>query len=134
MKIRIVVLFISSVILMGCMPQRKYTPEKFEVPEDFRISEIAVNDEKDTFEGDSLVYAIDSTKLAWKNYFQDERLVELINTGLEHNFDVRKALKRMEIYNLQFKQDRKSTRLNSSHVRISYAVFCLKKNNVLLAR
>ena len=23
--------------------------------------------------------------------------------------------------------DRKSTRLNSSHVRISYAVFCLKK-------
>src|SRR3989442_4427833 len=26
-----------------------------------------------------------------------------------------------------FKRDRKSTRLNSSHVRISYAVFCLKK-------
>src|SRR5690554_7758828 len=25
------------------------------------------------------------------------------------------------------KSDRKSTRLNSSHVRISYAVFCLKK-------
>src|SRR3989442_4723610 len=28
-------------------------------------------------------------------------------------------------------QDRKSTRLNSSHVRISYAVFCLKKKNPL---
>src|SRR5436305_10591833 len=32
--------------------------------------------------------------------------------------------------------DRKSTRLNSSHVRISYAVFCLKKkkqkNNIIL--
>src|SRR5690554_3778183 len=27
------------------------------------------------------------------------------------------------------KKDRKSTRLNSSHVRISYAVFCLKKKN-----
>src|SRR3989442_3139185 len=26
-----------------------------------------------------------------------------------------------------FGRDRKSTRLNSSHVRISYAVFCLKK-------
>src|SRR5699024_11385542 len=26
-----------------------------------------------------------------------------------------------------FKPDRKSTRLNSSHVSISYAVFCLKK-------
>src|SRR5256885_10124881 len=28
-------------------------------------------------------------------------------------------------------QDRKSTRLNSSHLVISYAVFCLKKKNVL---
>src|SRR3989442_3042121 len=27
-------------------------------------------------------------------------------------------------------RDRKSTRLNSSHVRISYAVFCLKKTNI----
>src|SRR5690554_7521998 len=27
--------------------------------------------------------------------------------------------------------DRKSTRLNSSHVRISYAVFCLKKKKTL---
>src|SRR3989442_11820679 len=29
--------------------------------------------------------------------------------------------------NFQRRGDRKSTRLNSSHVRISYAVFCLKK-------
>src|SRR5690554_7675305 len=28
---------------------------------------------------------------------------------------------------VRFTPDRKSTRLNSSHVRISYAVFCLKK-------
>src|SRR5690606_39716704 len=28
------------------------------------------------------------------------------------------------------RRDRKSTRLNSSHVKISYAVFCLKKKNV----
>src|SRR3712207_8076720 len=30
--------------------------------------------------------------------------------------------------------DRKSTRLNSSHANISYAVFCLKKKNKLLYR
>src|SRR3989442_9778280 len=30
--------------------------------------------------------------------------------------------------------DRKSTRLNSSHVRISYAVFCLKKKTNAFAR
>src|SRR5690625_6275559 len=33
-----------------------------------------------------------------------------------------------------FKADRKSTRLNSSHVAISYAVFCLKKKKSNRAR
>src|SRR2546430_4779439 len=31
------------------------------------------------------------------------------------------------------RRDRKSTRLNSSHSQISYAVFCLKKNRTVLA-
>src|SRR5690625_6344422 len=31
--------------------------------------------------------------------------------------------------NVSWWRDRKSTRLNSSHVAISYAVFCLKKKN-----
>src|SRR5258707_3697071 len=31
-------------------------------------------------------------------------------------------------------RDRKSTRLNSSHANISYAVFCLKKKNNTLTR
>src|SRR5438874_9563422 len=31
-----------------------------------------------------------------------------------------------------FDRDRKSTRLNSSHVEISYAVFCLKKKKRLI--
>src|SRR3712207_8114065 len=32
----------------------------------------------------------------------------------------------------QQQQDRKSTRLNSSHANISYAVFCLKKKKLIL--
>src|SRR3989442_5368573 len=32
------------------------------------------------------------------------------------------------------RSDRKSTRLNSSHVRISYAVFCLNKKNSTIYR
>src|SRR5690606_22653275 len=36
-------------------------------------------------------------------------------------------LKNTEGENYTIKEDRKSTRLNSSHVKISYAVFCLKK-------
>src|SRR5688572_31495208 len=35
-----------------------------------------------------------------------------------------------EIYRGMYPEDRKSTRLNSSHSQISYAVFCLKKKNI----
>src|SRR5690606_13747473 len=50
----------------------------------------------------------------------------------ERIFDfVNNAFKKIKDIDLQFNQsldvDRKSTRLNSSHVKISYAVFCLKK-------
>src|SRR5690606_40070790 len=34
-----------------------------------------------------------------------------------------------ELFERMAIKDRKSTRLNSSHVKISYAVFCLKKNS-----
>src|SRR5699024_3514310 len=37
------------------------------------------------------------------------------------------AVVELELVGLSGQQDRKSTRLNSSHVSISYAVFCLKK-------
>src|SRR5690348_17711527 len=36
---------------------------------------------------------------------------------------------RLDLGPLQHQTDRKSTRLNSSHPSISYAVFCLKKKN-----
>src|SRR5699024_12832773 len=36
-----------------------------------------------------------------------------------------------ESINIPYTLDRKSTRLNSSHVSISYAVFCLKKKKTL---
>src|SRR2546430_7924073 len=35
---------------------------------------------------------------------------------------------------LLMREDRKSTRLNSSHSQISYAVFCLKKKTISSAR
>src|SRR5690606_39768134 len=46
--------------------------------------------------------------------------IVLVRTGLRGDFDPSPA-------SLAPFEDRKSTRLNSSHVKISYAVFCLKK-------
>src|SRR3712207_8884582 len=48
---------------------------------------------------------------------QDHFLAEVV--GLSHQDAARLGQ--------PFQQDRKSTRLNSSHANISYAVFCLKK-------
>src|SRR5690554_7567527 len=36
----------------------------------------------------------------------------------------------LNVFGFLQNKDRKSTRLNSSHVRISYAVFCLKKKKI----
>src|SRR3712207_8817749 len=44
------------------------------------------------------------------------------------------VVKLLEVEGLEVDEDRKSTRLNSSHANISYAVFCLKKKNTKLIR
>src|SRR5690349_23347968 len=48
---------------------------------------------------------------------------ECLLLGLQRRRETRRRLERRIVL------DRKSTRLNSSHVEISYAVFCLKKKN-----
>src|SRR3712207_1721768 len=59
-----------------------------------------------------------------------ERLVQellYVLQGLQA-VDLGAALaQRSEVHPVEDKEDRKSTRLNSSHANISYAVFCLKK-------
>src|SRR3712207_8391155 len=57
-----------------------------------------------------LHHCICSTSEALKNG-RDERILQFVSISFS------------------FGEDRKSTRLNSSHANISYAVFCLKKKN-----
>src|SRR3712207_8288110 len=55
----------------------------------------------------------------------------VVRRDLEQRQLAHDGLARLEVADLQdvdqLVQDRKSTRLNSSHANISYAVFCLKK-------
>src|SRR3712207_7492214 len=51
---------------------------------------------------------------------------QLITEG-ERYKEIVKDMQQVARANLIFGLDRKSTRLNSSHANISYAVFCLKK-------
>src|SRR3712207_7275403 len=63
--------------------------------------------------------------------------VFLVDGGLQHVVGLHAGLyvgKRKSARAKAFFQDRKSTRLNSSHANISYAVFCLKKKKYNPAR
>src|SRR5438067_11914852 len=55
------------------------------------------------------------------------REVERVNVVRKRRDDVHRSVDDQRRSLVSAKQDRKSTRLNSSHVSISYAVFCLKK-------
>src|SRR5690606_39505953 len=77
----------------------------------------------------------------FKQSFEQERSTREANEDEEDLFNDEHGMKDegMEINELkrikqnllhEAHQDRKSTRLNSSHVKISYAVFCLKKKNL----
>src|SRR5699024_12513009 len=66
------------------------------------------------------------------------RLINSSASRLEHNprsainleTRIKSVIERFKIHSISILcTDRKSTRLNSSHVSISYAVFCLKKKN-----
>src|SRR5690554_7446854 len=57
------------------------------------------------------------------NLARIEQISNLLEQIYEQALDLRVAFYAVP----QSHPDRKSTRLNSSHVRISYAVFCLKK-------
>src|SRR3712207_7219080 len=52
-----------------------------------------------------------------------------IQISTMRNFIVKKVGVAQKIEKIK-KKDRKSTRLNSSHANISYAVFCLKKKKI----
>src|SRR5690606_17849251 len=61
---------------------------------------------------------------------QGLKQIEAFGIQLEHVLKQVEGVKDEAVFadRIVGKPDRKSTRLNSSHVKISYAVFCLKKN------
>src|SRR5688572_30996803 len=63
--------------------------------------------------------------LAWHVYFKHYKDAKELSYALVPIFN--KEMKDLVDAGAQYLQDRKSTRLNSSHSQISYAVFCLKK-------
>src|SRR5699024_11968665 len=75
------------------------------------------------------------------NQVFDEISFEMGFNGEKHELILTPEGDRVKLFELVYfqkhapkevREDRKSTRLNSSHVSISYAVFCLKKKRLLV--
>src|SRR3712207_6878442 len=58
---------------------------------------------------------------------KDNAEFKIINPDRDYRLDVAYSVGINALNDAEFAKDRKSTRLNSSHANISYAVFCLKK-------
>src|SRR5687768_17669306 len=77
----------------------------------------------------TLFRSIDEVHSATAGLFGNGFLGLALGAYEEHRFALRSHLADVA-HGVLKKLDRKSTRLNSSHGYISYAVFCLKKKNV----
>src|SRR5258708_30070999 len=60
---------------------------------------------------------------------KDLNLKNVTFEGKKYGEQLQEYYKNADVFVICSDQDRKSTRLNSSHQIISYAVFCLKKKN-----
>src|SRR5256885_5435898 len=75
-------------------------------------------------------------------FFNDTATTEIYTLSLHHALPIshlgtspaalaiRRGADRVRAVGVDADRDRKSTRLNSSHLVISYAVFCLKKKDI----
>src|SRR5690348_18068999 len=64
-----------------------------------------------------------------RHHLTQAQLAGLSGTGLRFISELERGKPSISLHKLVPVLDRKSTRLNSSHPSISYAVFCLKKKN-----
>src|SRR5688572_32674034 len=74
-----------------------------------------------------------STLFPYTTLFRSDRLFALARErGVAGDPLIRQRLAwcYSQVQVMRYSGDRKSTRLNSSHSQISYAVFCLKKKNI----
>lgn len=91
-------IFITLTILLslaGCKVGKKYSQPNLYLPNDFRGDTLTINQ-------DTIVFG----NIAWREFFKDEKLIALIDSGLANNYDMRTAIKNIEIANRYLLQNK----------------------------
>src|SRR5699024_12868648 len=79
----------------------------------------------------SVIENIGIESLAGNRGMLERGEIMLLQTVIDKHAEHRRRTAERSDLVLSNQRDRKSTRLNSSHVSTSYAVFCLKKKNII---
>lgn len=82
-------------LVSSCKVGSKYVQPELHLPTEFRGEWSA--------EGPD---SLQISALPWRDFFNDPVLIDLINSGLEYNYDMRSALKNIEIANLNLRANK----------------------------
>lgn len=90
----LIVISFVAIVVSSCVTKSKYTPPQFEVPTVYRTLD-SINNVQDS---------VGIADIDWKSFFVDPQLIEWIDMGLAHNFDMQKAIQNIEIANQKVRQ------------------------------
>ncbi len=86
-------LLMVGILFQSCIPQAKYKKPPIDLPNYYKDQGTISN--KDS---------INISSIEWRDFFNDQQLIDLIEQGLSHNFDMQVALKNIEISSQKLKQ------------------------------
>lgn len=81
--------------LSACKVGKRYVQPDLNLPKSFRGDTL-------TYQQDTIIFA----QISWRDFFNDPQLISLIDTALANNYDMRTALKNIEIANRNLRQNR----------------------------
>ncbi len=91
----LVYIVLALVIVSSCKVGKKYSQPDLNIPDQFR--------------GDTLSMTTDTASfglVSWREFFNDPQLLSLIDSGLVNNYDMRTALKNIEIADRNLKRNK----------------------------
>ncbi|PRD46549.1 efflux transporter outer membrane subunit [Sphingobacterium haloxyli] len=92
---RLVYITAVLVSVSACKVGKRYVQPELNLPESFRGDTL-------TYQQDTIAFA----QVSWRAFFNDPQLIALIDTALVNNYDMRTALKNIEIANRNLKQNK----------------------------